>query len=84
MEQKQEVTLENAKDIVRKEKDTSYAKPVLTLNQSDIDDNFIDFRGTTATDKSRSISTAVIGSFTYTGMFRIAINGTQRWIPYYA
>lgn len=22
--------------------------------------------------------------FTYTGMFRIAINGTQRWIPYYA
>jgi len=62
----------------------SYAKTVLSLSQADIDDTFIDFKGTSAADKTRSISTSTVGNFTYTGMVRVDVNGTQYWMPYYA
>jgi hypothetical protein len=62
----------------------SYAKTVLSLSQADIDDTFVDFKGTSAADKTKSISTSTVGNFTYTGMVRVDVNGTQYWMPYYA
>jgi hypothetical protein len=60
---------------------TSAAIPVLTLDQADIDDQFINFIGTSAADNTRSISTAALG--TYAGKVRVEINGVLRWIPFY-
>ncbi len=55
--------------------------PVLYLAQSDQDEPFIQFSGTSAADDSKNISTAAIG--TYTGRIRVNINNTDYWIPYY-
>ena len=73
------------------------AEPVLKLDQGDDDQEFIDFIGTSAADQTKSISTvngdgAVTGPKDYSstagwafeGMVRVAINGTDRWIPYYS
>ena len=62
---------------------TSAAIAVLTLDQADTDQEFINFQGTTASDQSSSLSTDTsVGSLT--GHIRIAVNGTDYWIPYYA
>lgn len=59
------------------------AKPVLRLNQADIDDSFINFSGTTAADGTRSISTDTTEDSTKYGAIRIEINGTTKWIRIY-
>jgi hypothetical protein len=60
---------------------TTAAIPVLTLDQDDIDDVFINFIGTSAADNTRSISTAALG--TYAGKVRVEINGAVRWMAFY-
>jgi len=72
------------------------ALPVLKLNQTDQDETFIDFIGTSAADQTKSISTvngdgAVTGpknfsaapGWEYVGMIKIDVNGAPFWIPYY-
>ena len=62
---------------------SSGAIPVLTLDQGDADQEFINFQGTTASDQSSSLSTDTsVGSLT--GHIRVNVNGTDFWIPYYA
>ena len=62
---------------------SSAAIACLTLDQGDADQEFIRFDGTTASDQSSSLTTDTsVGSIT--GHIRVAINGTDYWIPYYA
>jgi len=62
---------------------TTGAIPVLTLDQADTDQEFINFQGTSNSDQSSSISTDTsVGSLT--GHIRVAVNGTDYWIPFYA
>lgn len=56
----------------------SGAKPVLKLDQGDIDDTFIDFIGTSAADGSRSISSDTSEDSTKFGAIRIEINGVTK------
>ena len=73
------------------------ARPVLRLDQGDVDDEFIHYEGTSAADQTKTISTingdgvvtgpkdfSTTAGWTFVGMFRISINGTTRWMPYYA
>ena len=61
---------------------SSAAIAVLTLDQADADQEFINFQGTTASDQTSSLTTDTsVGSLT--GHIRIAVNGTDYWIPYY-
>lgn len=59
------------------------AKPVVRLDQADIDDSFIDFQGTTAADGTRSISLDTTQDSTKYGAIRIEINGVTKWIRIY-
>lgn len=59
------------------------AKPVLRLDQGDIDDSFIDYIGTSAADGSRSISSDTTEDSTKFGAIRIEINGVTKWIRVY-
>ena len=72
------------------------ALTVLKLTQTDQDETFIDFVGTSAADQTKSISTvngdgAVTGpknfsaapGWEYVGMVKIDVNGAPFWIPYY-
>ena len=61
----------------------SGAIPVLALSQSDIDDSFIDFRGTSAADGSRSISSDTTEDAAKFGAFQVEINGVRKWIRVY-
>jgi hypothetical protein len=62
---------------------SSGAIACLALDQDDVDEPFIKFDGTTASDQSKSLSTDTsVGSLT--GHIRIDVNGTDYWIPYYA
>ena len=62
---------------------SSGAIACLSLDQDDVDEPFIKFDGTTASDQSKSLSTDTsVGSLT--GHIRIDVNGTDYWIPYYA
>jgi hypothetical protein len=54
----------------------------LKLEQDDADDEFIDFEGTTAANALQSISSLTAGN-TIQGFFRVNINGTIRWMPFY-
>ncbi len=55
----------------------------LSLDQDDTDQEFIYFEGTTAADQSSSLTTDTsVGDLT--GHFRINVNGTDFWVPYYA
>ena len=69
---------------------------VLSLDQGDEDETFIDFTGTSAADQTKSISTAngdgaVDGpkiyssqaGWNFVGMIKIDVNGSAAWIPYY-
>lgn len=62
---------------------SSGAKPVIRMNQADIDDSFIDFVGTSASDGSRSISSDTTEDSAKFGAIRIEINGTTKWIRIY-
>jgi len=61
----------------------SGAKPVLRLDQGDIDDSFIDFIGTSAADGTRSISSDTTEDSAKFGAIRIEINGVTKWIRIY-
>ena len=62
---------------------TTGAIACLSLDQDDVDQEFIHFEGTTASDQSSSLTTDTsVGSLT--GHIRVNINGTDFWIPYYA
>jgi len=50
---------------------------------SDDDSAFIDFKGVTAADFTKSIRTAATG-LTATGLVKIQINGADYWLVYYA
>ena len=59
------------------------AVDVIKLEQSDIDEPFIDFTGTSAADQTRSLSTDTsVGALT--GHILVSVNGTDRWISFYA
>jgi len=62
---------------------SSGAIACLTLDQDDVDQEFIRFDGTSASDQTKSITTDTsVGSLT--GHIRVNINGTDYWIPFYA
>ena len=62
----------------------SGAMPVLRLDQADIDDTFIDFIGTTASDGSRSISTdTTVDESDKFGAVAVEINGVKKWLRVY-
>jgi len=62
---------------------TTAAIACLSLDQDDVDQEFIYFEGTSASDQSSSITTDTsVGSLT--GHIRVAVNGTDYWIPFYA
>ena len=62
---------------------SSAAIAVLTLDQGDADQEFINFQGSTASDQTASLTTDTsVGSLT--GHIRVAVNGTDYWITYYA
>ena len=62
---------------------TTGAIACLSLDQDDVDQEFIHFEGTTASDQSSSLTTDTsVGSLT--GHIRVNINGTDYWIPFYA
>lgn len=62
---------------------TSAAIPVLTLDQGDINDTFVNFIGTSAADGTRSISSDTNEASTKFGAIRIEINGVTKWIRIY-
>jgi hypothetical protein len=72
------------------------ALPVMKLTQTDQDETFVDFVGTTAADQTKSISTvngdgvvdgpknfAAAAGWSFVGMIKIDVNGAPFWIPYY-
>jgi hypothetical protein len=62
---------------------TTGAVPVLELDQDDIDVEFIEFDGTSASDGSRSLSSNTGTAAGKAGAIRVTINGTTRWIRFY-
>ena len=62
---------------------TAGAIACLSLDQDDVDQEFIKFDGTSASDQTASLTTATtVGALT--GYIRVNINGTDFWVPYYA
>lgn len=72
-------------------------KHLLELDQDDDDEPFVKFDGTSAADQTKSISTAngdgavdgpknfsASAGWTFEGMVRVDINGTDYWMPYYS
>lgn len=57
--------------------------PVLSLEQTDVDDTMINFVGTSAADGSRSISSDTTEDSAKFGAIRIEINGVTKWIRVY-
>jgi len=62
---------------------SSGAKPVLRLDQGDIDDTFVDYIGTSAADGTRSISSDTTEDSAKFGAFRVEINGVVKWVRVY-
>ena len=58
------------------------AIPVLSLDQADISDGFINFIGATAASAAGPISSWTTGN-AIEGFVRVEINGVQKWMPYY-
>lgn len=56
---------------------------VLRLNQQDIDEQFVDYVGTSSADGTKSINTDSFSNYSFVGMVRINVNGTDYWTPYY-
>jgi len=61
----------------------SGAVPCIELEQLDIDDAFTNYKGTTAADSTRSISTSTAEAAAKFGAVMIKINGTAKWIRVY-
>jgi hypothetical protein len=62
---------------------TSLGQQLVTLDQDDTDQPFIDFQGNTGANATASISTFTTGG-TIQGYVQVEINGTKRWIPFYS
>jgi hypothetical protein len=73
------------------------AIPVLRLDQGDDDVEFVNFVGTSAADQTKNISTvngdgsvegpknfSASAGWAFEGMIRVAVNGTDYWMPYYS
>ena len=58
------------------------AIPVLSLDQADISDGFINYIGATAASAAGPISSWTAGN-SIQGFVRVEINGAQYWMPYY-
>ena len=58
------------------------AIPVLSLDQADLSEGFIDFVGTSAASSTGPISTWTTGN-TVQGHFAVEINGTRRWVRFH-
>lgn len=56
--------------------------PVVTVTQGDDNEPFINYVGTSAGDATKNISTLTVAAIG--GYARVAINGTDKWIPFYA
>jgi len=61
----------------------SGAVPCIELEQLDIDDAFTNYKGTTAGDSTRSISTSTAEAADKFGAVMIKINGVTKWIRVY-
>jgi len=61
---------------------TTAAIPVLYLDQADLSEGFVDYRGTSAASAVGPISSWTAGN-SIQGFVRVEINGTARWMPYY-
>ena len=59
------------------------AVPCLELEQIDQDFAFTNYKGTTAADSTKSISTSTASAAAKFGAIRIRINGTDKWIRVY-
>jgi hypothetical protein len=57
------------------------AQPVISLQQTDTSEEFIDFIGNSSTVATTPISTQALG--TYYGKVRVAVNGVFKWLPVY-
>ena len=66
-----------------KQEATTGARPVLELHQADVDDTFINFKGTTSTGGSKSISVNDSAAASKYGAIKVEINGTAKWIRVY-
>ncbi len=62
---------------------SSGAVPVLSLDQGDIDDTFVNFIGTSAADGTRSISSDTTEDGAKFGAYRVEINGLTKWVRVY-
>ncbi len=60
------------------------AIPVLYLDQADISEEFIRFDATAASGVTNPVSSDVTESDAPAGYIRININGTDRWLRFYA
>jgi hypothetical protein len=54
---------------------------VLTLEQDDASEDFIDFLGSSSSGSTTSISTDVPSS--YYGKIRVSVNGVPKWLALY-
>jgi len=66
-----------------KQAGVSAAIPVQVLEQDDIDDTFINYIGTSASDGTRSISSDTTEDSAKFGAFRVEINGVTKWVRVY-
>lgn len=60
---------------------SSFAASVLELEQLDVDDEFIDFVGTSEASSAKSISSWTVGA-TIQGYVKVNINGSPFWMAY--
>ena len=66
-----------------KQANTSGAIACLTLDQDDVDQEFIRFDGDSASDSSKSVSSSTDEGGSKVGAIRINVNGTDRFIRIY-
>lgn len=61
--------------------DDDVADVLLTLDQNDINEAFLNFAGSSAADLTQNITTRTSGSIS--GFIKIEVNGSAAWMPYY-
>lgn len=77
------LTLSNAVALNVTQSSTSSGLPVLVLTQSDVDDTFVNYVGSTAADGTKSISSDTSEDGAKFGAFRVEINGVTKWVRVY-
>ena len=61
---------------------TTWGTHLLTLDQNDVDEAFIEWQGSSASDESKNVSTATNG--TLSGFVKVTVSGSDYWMPYYS